>query len=252
MQAPRKSLGQHFLQDPIAIQEMIAAFQIKPGDHLVEIGPGLGALTQQLSHYKNPLDLIEIDQTLAEQLQQTYRQQPHITVHATDALIVSLKALATDNVRLIGNLPYRISTPLLFHYFEQIDDIDDMLFMLQKEVVDRMIASPGTKAYGRLSVMTQYFCDVAYLFTLPPEAFFPPPKVYSAVVYLKPHHRFSTTHAKQVSRLVQQAFNQRRKTMHNALKKDKTLAQFAQCQIDPKKRPEQLTVEDFYCLATTD
>lgn len=251
MHQARKRFGQNFLHDAHIVSKIVQAIQPNLDDNLVEIGPGLGALTQALLPWANRLHVIELDRDLIPGLQQLAKQNTHqLIVHQADALKFDFSQLAdAKTLRIVGNLPYNISTPLLFHLLASADKIHDMHFMLQKEVVDRMAATPNTKAYGRLSVMLQYYCQIIPLFEVGSGAFKPAPKVTSAVVRLVPHrilphicHDLSTLQI-----IVREAFNQRRKTLHNALKN------FA---IDWQKfpdlanlRPEQLSIGDFVRLA---
>ncbi len=247
---PRKRFGQNFLHDSQVIAKIVQAISPRPTEHLVEIGPGLGALTQALLPKTSQLDVVEIDRDLLATLHTLAVQYPQLTVHHADALQFDFSGLA-KSLRVVGNLPYNISTPLLFHLLAQLQVIKDMHFMLQKEVVERLSACPGSHAYGRLSVMVQYFCQVDYLFTVKPGAFYPAPKVDSAIVRLIPHASipFVAQDFSRFSQIVLQAFNQRRKTLHNSLKKFLSSAQIASCGIDPNARPEQLSVEEFVRLA---
>ncbi len=254
---PRKRFGQNFLQDQNIVQKIITAIAPQEGQHIVEIGPGFGALTTQLLPIVKTMDAIELDRDLIPKLQNTCSNLGQLNIHQADVLKFDFKKLgratgrATSQspvrLRIIGNLPYNISTPLIFHLLKQIDCISDMHFMLQKEVVDRLAAQPGTKIYGRLSVMVQYFCQVTKLFTVPPSAFYPQPKVYSAFVRLIPHKKIPipAKDIKILENVVKQAFSQRRKTIQNSLKKLISSEQLINLNINPKLRPEQLSVEDF-------
>jgi 16S rRNA (adenine1518-N6/adenine1519-N6)-dimethyltransferase len=252
---PRKRFGQNFLHDTHIIHKIVQAIHPQAGEQVVEIGPGLGALTQALLTSAAKLDVIEIDRDLVAGLQTLAHSYPQLNVHHADALQFNFQDLATseDQLRVVGNLPYNISTPLLFHLLSQIQLIKDMHFMLQKEVVERMAASPGSQAYGRLSVMVQYYCQVHYLFTVKPGAFYPAPKVDSAIVRLIPYHKLP--HVAQdyayFSDLVLHAFNQRRKTLHNSLKKLVCVQQIKLSGIDPDSRPERLSVADFVNLSNS-
>lgn len=246
---PRKRFGQNFLQDKNIIQKIIKAIAPKKTDHIVEIGPGLGALTIQLLPILKNMDVIELDRDLVPKLQTACRNLGELNIYQADALRFDFKKLVKNEhlLRIVGNLPYNISTPLIFHLLEQIDCICDMHFMLQKEVAQRLAAKPNNKNYGRLSVMVQYFCRVKELFTASPHAFYPVPKVESALVYLVPHKKISLP-AKNISALeeiVKLAFNQRRKMIQNCLKGSVSKEQFSNLNISPKLRPEQLSVEDF-------
>ena len=241
---PRKRFGQNFLQDQNIINKIVQAIDPQPDDQLVEVGPGRGALTFPILETVKHLDIIEIDRDLVEWWHS--KQLDKITIHAQDALKFDLCTLVQNNkLRVIGNLPYNISTPLLFHLFEHLECISDMHFMLQKEVVDRMVAKPGSKTYGRLSVMTQFFCQAQRLFTVSPHAFQPPPKVESAIVRLVPREQSLDINKDRLAELVQQAFSQRRKTLRNSLKGWFTSEQMSVLGIDPAARPETLDLEAF-------
>ncbi|KPJ67460.1 MAG: rRNA methyltransferase [Coxiella sp. DG_40] len=246
---PRKRFGQNFLQDKNIILKIIEAIAPKKTDHIVEIGPGLGALTVQLLPVLKTMDVIELDRDLIPKLQTACRNLGKLNIHQADVLQFDFKKLVKNKhlVRVIGNLPYNISTPLIFHLLKQISYIRDMHFMLQKEVAQRLAAKPNRKDYGRLSVMVQYFCGVTELFTVSPHAFYPVPKVDSALVRLVPHKKILLP-AKDVSvleKIVKLAFNQRRKMISNCLKDIVSNEQFRILNIDPKLRPEQLSVGDF-------
>jgi len=251
--APKKSLGQNFLHDQNIIRRIIDAFAPTPTDIVVEIGPGRGALTEHLLGKVGHLHLVELDQDLATWHQkQGYGKE--VSVHNTDALAFDYSALArTGKIRLIGNLPYNISTPLLFHLVAHSDVIQDMHFMLQKEVVTRMAAQPGGGDYGRLSVMMQYHCKVEPLFRVGPGAFTPAPKVDSAFVRLTPWASPPATVA-DVDRLavvVRQAFSQRRKTLRNTLKGLLSEQEIRAADCDPTARAETISLEQFAALANT-
>jgi 16S rRNA (adenine1518-N6/adenine1519-N6)-dimethyltransferase len=252
-QQAKKRFGQHFLHDRGVIERMLRALSLNPTDRVVEIGPGPGALTFPLLERLPHLDIVEIDRDVIAWWQQQPQAQGKLTIHAQDALQLDLTTLQGDSepLRIVGNLPYNISTPLLFHLLEQGTHIRDMLFMLQKEVVDRMTAAPDTNDYGRLSVMIQYFCETGYLMKVGPGAFNPPPKVDSAVVYLKPWASlpYPAKDLAKFSQLVAQAFSQRRKTLRNTLKGLITAEQMESLGIDPTRRAETLAVKDFVQLA---
>ena len=218
----------------------------------MEIGPGRGALTYPLLEEIPHLHVVELDRDLIALLRQENSPE-RLTIHESDALRFDFRTLkpADKPLRVIGNLPYNISTPLIFHLLSQADAISDMTFMLQKEVVDRLTASPGTRDWGRLSIMVQYHCQADYLFFVPPGAFSPPPKVDSAVVRLIPHASppHPANDEEHLRRLVAQAFTQRRKAIRNSLKSQVTLEQFEQAGIDAGLRPDQLTVADYVTLA---
>jgi 16S rRNA (adenine1518-N6/adenine1519-N6)-dimethyltransferase len=250
---PRKRFGQNFLHDPRVIQRIVAAVNPQPGEHLVEIGPGQGAITVHLLDAAGRLEAVELDRDLIEPLKAKCAGHGEFIVHQGDALKFDFCALAGDGrpLRLVGNLPYNVSTPLLFHFLDQAECIADMHFMLQKEVVDRMAAAPGSKTYGRLSVMLQARCRVTPLFDIGPGAFTPPPKVDSAIVRLVPHAEppFPIDDPALFARLVAQAFAQRRKTLRKSLQKLVPAEAFTQAGIDPGERPEQLAPADFARLS---
>ncbi len=250
---PRKRFGQNFLHDAAVLQRIVTAIDPRSGQTLVEIGPGLGALTRQVLPLAGELTVIELDRDLVPLLQQNCTGLGSLTIHSADALKFDFCTLKQNEnqLRLFGNLPYNISTPLLFHLFRQLSCIQDMHFMLQKELVERMTAAPGNKTYGRLSVMVQFHCRVEMLFIIGPEAFRPAPKVDSAVIRLIPHAEppVEITAPDTFSRLVTQAFSQRRKTLRNTLKKLLTSEQISSAGIDPTTRAEQLSLQDFALLA---
>lgn len=243
--SPRKHFGQHFLIQESVISEIICSANVQPTDHVIEIGPGRGALTLPLLKKLHHLTVIEIDRDLA--LHWQMKNFSHLTVIQQDALEVDFKALGT-RLRLIGNLPYNISSPLLLHCLDAYNVIQDMHFMLQKEVVDRLAAVPGTKDYGRLSVMFQACSTVEALFDVGPEAFQPPPKVDSAVVRLIPHATRDFDRSVLES-LVARSFAMRRKTIANNLKSWMDLALLERCGILPHVRPEDISVEQYLALA---
>lgn len=247
---PRKSLGQHFLHDPGVQARIVAAIAPQPDDCMVEIGPGLGALTRLLLGRVRQLHVVELDRDLAARWRAEAASGLPLTVHEADALEFDFARLG-DGLRLVGNLPYNISTPLLFHLAEQAAHIRDMHFMLQKEVVERIVAAPATPAYGRLSVMMQARFRVQKLFNVAPMAFTPPPRVASAVVRLEPLPETAIPYrdAARFSEVVARAFSQRRKTLRNALRGCVDAAIFAALGIDPGRRGESLSVDEFAALA---
>jgi len=250
---PRKRFGQNFLHDHSIINDIISSIAVQVGEHWVEIGPGMGALTEPLLKTGISLDVIELDRDLVALLQNKFSQVTRLTIHSADALNFDFSQLLKDNekLRVIGNLPYNISTPLMFHLLESTSCIEDMHFMLQKEVVDRICAAPGNKQYGRLSVMMQYYCEPEHLFDVPPESFDPAPKVMSAVIKLSPHPQppVSVNNPAQLSRLVTEAFSQRRKTLRNSLSKILSAEQIQSIGIDPTVRAETLSLADFARLS---
>ncbi|WP_313206763.1 16S rRNA (adenine(1518)-N(6)/adenine(1519)-N(6))-dimethyltransferase RsmA [Stenotrophomonas sp.] len=248
----KKQLGQHFLADRHYIDRIVMAVNPKDGDRLVEIGPGQGAITLPLLRVHPTLTVIEFDRDLIAPLTAAAEPLGDLTIVQGDVLRVDFTALAAgEPIRLVGNLPYNISSPILFHALEHAAVVRDMHFMLQKEVVDRMAAGPGSKVYGRLSVMLQAYCQVTSLFVVPPGAFRPPPKVDSAVVRLVPRDPASVNinDHKRFADVVKAAFGQRRKTLRNALNNVVTAEQFAAAGVRPDARAEQLDVAEFIALA---
>lgn len=246
----RKRFGQHFLADDAVIEAIVAAIDPMPGDALVEIGPGLGAMTEPLVARCARLTVIELDRDLAARL----RRRPELNVIEADVLSVDFAALAAQfgrPLRVVGNLPYNISTPILFHLADFADRVKDMTFMLQKEVVMRMVGAPGTEEYGRLSVMLQYRFNMARLFDVPPGAFRPAPKVMSSIVRLvpRPASECAADDYALLGKVVTAAFGQRRKTLRNTLRDYLDEADFAAVGIDPGLRGERLTVDDFVRIA---
>lgn len=257
----RKRFGQNFLQDEFVIDNIIKAISPKTSDVLVEIGPGLGALTEPMCEQINQLTVIELDRDLAKRLRHHPFHADKLNVIEQDALALDFTALAGDitehntdghhekkrKLRVFGNLPYNISTPLMFHLFKHRQSIEDMHFMLQKEVVDRLAAHSGSKQYGRLSIMAQYFCEVTPVLHVPPGAFVPPPKVESAVVRLIPHESpiVDVINPLTLERVCSSAFNQRRKTIRNSLSGLISEEQLESLGIKPTFRAENLSMEDF-------
>jgi 16S rRNA (adenine1518-N6/adenine1519-N6)-dimethyltransferase len=250
---PRKRFGQHFLHDSGAIDRMLRAIAPRATETIVEIGPGLGALTRPLLEKVGRLDVVEIDRDLIPRLEQACAGIGTLELHQADALDFDFRRLAQgkSSLRVVGNLPYNISTPLIFHLLEQAEWIRDMHFMLQKEVVARLAARPGGKDYGRLSVMVQYRCAVESLFEVGPEAFSPPPKVDSAVVRMLPYSSLPHPACEPLllEQVVQLSFAQRRKTLRNTLKPLLSAERIERAGIDPGRRPETLSVAEFVALA---
>lgn len=248
----RKRFGQNFLHDQAVINSIVEAISPEAGQHLVEIGPGRGALTKPLLERCTQLDVIELDRDLVPLLRTQFSDYEQLEIHEADALRYDYDQLVSNNepLRIIGNLPYNITTPLLFHLLGYSQHITDMCFMLQKEVVERICAQPGTKQYGRLSIMIQYQCEADMLFIVPPEAFEPAPKVESAIIYLQPRKEClgGDVDMAALSHIVTQAFSQRRKTIANTLKKLISIDMFQAADIDPTQRPETITVESFVRL----
>jgi 16S rRNA (adenine1518-N6/adenine1519-N6)-dimethyltransferase len=251
----RKRFGQHFLHDQGVISDIISAIDPQVGDRLIEIGPGLGALTLPLLTRCQTLEVVELDRDVIPILEARAAPLGKLTVHAADVLKVDFKSLSMDSrqLRLCGNLPYNISTPLLFHVLSAAAFIKDMHFMLQKEVVMRMAASPDTSDYGRLTVMLAVHCHVEHLFNVGPEAFRPPPKVNSSVVRLLPHAAppFQIDDTARFAQVVAAAFGQRRKTLRNSLRGVVDNAGFEATLIDPSRRAETLSPADFARLSNT-
>jgi 16S rRNA (adenine1518-N6/adenine1519-N6)-dimethyltransferase len=244
----KRRFGQNFLHDPGVIERILRSVDPRPTDTLVEIGPGLGALTLPLLERAGRLTAIEIDRDVVPLLRERCAAHPGLTIVEADALKLDFRPLAAPGtrLRLVGNLPYNISTPLLFHLLGQADAIADMHFMLQKEVVDRMCAAPDEEAYGRLTVALAARCELAHLFDVGPGAFKPAPKVHSAVVRLLPRAPdFEIADPALFDRVVAQAFSQRRKTLANALKPVTDAATIARAGIDPRARAETLHARDF-------
>ncbi len=248
----RKRFGQHFLHDRNILNRIVESVAPQADDRLVEIGPGEGALTLPLLRAAGKLTAIELDRDLIEPLRERARTIGALTIVSADVLSVDFTALAAGQpLRVVGNLPYNISTPILFHCLDHAAAIRDMHFMLQKEVVERMAAAPGSKVYGRLSVMLQLRCTVQALFGVPPSAFRPPPKVESAVVRLTPlpAQALPPVDFALIERIVRAAFGQRRKTLSNALSGVASSAEVAAAGIDPRARAEQLAPAAFVALA---
>jgi 16S rRNA (adenine1518-N6/adenine1519-N6)-dimethyltransferase len=263
---PRKRFGQHFLADRGIIDAIVDAINPKPGQWMVEIGPGLAALTQPLVERLGHLTVIELDRDLAQRL----RGHPRLTVIESDVLKVDLVLVIAEyfaiknevndggvvltktppkpKLRMVGNLPYNISTPILFHLLDFVDVIEDQHFMLQKEVIDRMVARPATSDYGRLSVMLQWRYEMENVLFVPPESFNPPPRVNSAVVRMVPRANPAAVDVKLLSEVVQVAFSQRRKLMRHTLGQWLEARQF-QGVFDVKRRAEEVPVDEYIALA---
>jgi 16S rRNA (adenine1518-N6/adenine1519-N6)-dimethyltransferase len=245
----RKRFGQHFLTDRHYVRRIVEAIGAKPGDSMVEIGPGTGILTEELLACVAPLHAVEIDRDLAADLSRRFPRDK-LVVHEADALEFDFAALAAP-LRIVGNLPYNVSTPILFRVAELAERVRDATFMLQREVVERMVAAPDTEAYGRLSVMLQYRFAMSLLFRVPPGAFTPPPKVDSAVVLMKPlgSDRPRARDEALFAKVVAAAFSQRRKTLRNAVRALADADAFRAAGIDPQRRGETLSVREFIALA---
>jgi 16S rRNA (adenine1518-N6/adenine1519-N6)-dimethyltransferase len=247
----RKRFGQNFLVDTGIINQLAATIGVRSDEHIVEIGPGKGALTRTLVAQTNPVDVIELDRDLIPLLKEAFSEQ-QIIIHNTDALQFDYAVIKRDNkpLRVVGNLPYNISTPLLFHLLHYRKIIEDMHFMLQQEVVDRLASKPGSKAWGRLGIMAQYYCEVEKLFSVPPESFDPQPKVQSAIVRLKPHTEMpqQAKDIKFFEKAVRMAFNQRRKTLRNNFRSVLSIEELEALGMDPGERPENLSLDAFIKL----
>ncbi|MDN6179489.1 MAG: 16S rRNA (adenine(1518)-N(6)/adenine(1519)-N(6))-dimethyltransferase RsmA [Halomonas subglaciescola] len=249
----RKRFGQNFLRDAGVIGRIVHAIDPRPGERLVEIGPGQGALTEPLLDAADSLEVIELDRDLIPGLRVQFFNYPDLVIHEGDALKYDFAQLRGEGapLRVVGNLPYNISTPLIIHLLDAGSAVADMHFMLQKEVVERMAATPGGPDWGRLSVMAQYYCQVEQLFTVPPEAFVPSPAVESAIVRLTPHAALPhvADDPALLFELVKLAFGQRRKTLRNNLKGRVSTETLEAFDIDPTRRPQTLSVEEFVRLA---
>lgn len=250
---PRKRFGQHFLVDQDVIAAIVDAIRPQPADLMAEIGPGLGALTKPLLAHLEHLHVVEIDRDVIARLRRDYSNE-RLTIHEGDALKFDFGVLAAGDerkLRVVGNLPYNISTPLLFHLADFAPRIIDCTFMLQAEVVERMVSPPGGKEYGRLSVMLQYRFEMEQVLEVPPDAFDPPPKVDSAVVRMipKPAAAMNALNVERLEKLVTQAFSQRRKVLRNTLKGHATEEQMEAAGIDAKARAEEIPLENYVRLA---
>lgn len=242
----KKRFGQNFLHDDYVIERIINSFAARPDDLVYEIGPGQGALTQYLIKQTQNLNVIEVDKDMITILKQKFKDNENIQIHQLDALKL---VLPTQNCRIIGNLPYNISSPILINFLYQTESISDMLFMLQKEVVKRICSPSGQKSFGRLSVMMQYGFECEALFDVKPESFDPVPKVDSQIIRLTKRTNPPTVDLPTLEKTVKQSFAQKRKTIKNNLKKVFTEAQLLEINIDPKARPEALSVDDFVAIA---
>nr|WP_297460700.1 16S rRNA (adenine(1518)-N(6)/adenine(1519)-N(6))-dimethyltransferase RsmA [uncultured Halomonas sp.] len=249
----RKRFGQNFLRDPGIVSRIVRAIAPHPGERLVEIGPGQGALTEPLIEAAGALEVIELDRDLIPGLRVQFFNYSDFTIHEGDALKFDFTALKGEGpaLRVVGNLPYNISTPLIFHLLAARGAVADMHFMLQKEVVERLAASPGGADWGRLSVMAQYHCRVDSLFIVPPESFTPQPKVDSAIVRLVPHNELPHPADDEAlfADLVREAFSQRRKTLRNNLKGRIGGEALQTLGIDPSRRPQTLSVAELVTIA---
>jgi 16S rRNA (adenine1518-N6/adenine1519-N6)-dimethyltransferase len=239
---PRKRFGQNFLVDEQVINQIVSTVSPEKNDTVIEIGPGKGALTFPLINHLEKIHVIEIDRDLISLLQK--KNNKKISIHESDALVFNFDQFK-QNIRIVGNLPYNISSPLLFHLLNYRDNIIDMTFMLQKEVVDRIVATPGNKVFGRISVIMQAFFDTELMFVVPKESFNPQPKIESAILYLKTKSKPLVKNSKPLEEIVKIAFSQRRKTLKNCLK---SVLDQSQTDIDLSQRAEMLSVENFVTL----
>ncbi|MDK2778846.1 MAG: 16S rRNA (adenine(1518)-N(6)/adenine(1519)-N(6))-dimethyltransferase RsmA [Pseudomonadota bacterium] len=249
----RKRFGQNFLHDHHVIDKIVRAISPKADDCLVEIGPGMGALTEPLLEASGKLDVVELDRDLIPILRTKFFNYPDFHIHEGDALKFDFSTLLQpgQQLRIVGNLPYNISTPLIFHFLAHHSIVRDMHFMLQKEVVERLASAPGTSDYGRLGIMAQYYCKVEPLFIVGPGSFSPPPKVDSAIVRLSPYDELPcpAKDVKTLERVVREAFSMRRKTLRNTLKNLISAEQLEALGIDTSLRPERLTLQQYVCIA---
>ncbi len=247
---PRKRFGQHFLTASETIEKIVAAVAPQQGETIVEIGPGQAAITAPLADLATNLHAIEFDRDLVSTLRNRFAERENVIIHEADALSFDFSKLG-KNLRIVGNLPYNISTPLLFHLLRFKDVIADMHFMLQKEVVERMAAVPGSKRYGRLTIMLGCHLQVVHLFDVPPSAFSPPPKVVSSVVRMRPipQRPFDIHNAELLEKIVKQAFSRRRKTLRNALDGLADAETIQSAGLDSSQRPEQIPIVGWVNLA---
>lgn len=255
MHIARKRFGQHFLHDKVVIQRIVDVIHPEPGDHIVEIGPGQGALTVPILKMIGQLDVIELDRDLIPALKVRCLGKGALIVHQGDAMVFDFSTLvhASEPLRIIGNLPYNISTPLIFHLLSYSEYIKDMHFMLQKEVVARIAATAHGPDYGRLSIMVQYHCQTIALFDVAPGAFYPPPQVKSSVIRLIPYQQppFKANDYQHFAELVKTAFSHRRKTLRNSLKALVTDEEWKNIPIDSHLRPEELSVEQYVLISNS-
>lgn len=249
---PRKRFGQNFLNDPEVVDRIIRSIAPRAEDKLIEIGPGMGALTKPLLNACPRLQVIEIDRDLIPGLLAQFAKYRDFNIHRQDALTFDFSTMASQrDIRIVGNLPYNISTAMIFHLLSFQNLIQDMHFMLQREVVERLTAKPGNKKYGRLSVMVQYYCQVGYLFDVPPECFIPEPKVNSAIVRLIPYQRlpYPADDYEHLKQLVATVFQQRRKTLGNSLKPLLGKGLVKKLPVDLTLRSENLSIKDYVALS---
>lgn len=250
---PRKRFGQNFLHNPVTIEQIVTLFDPQPNQHVLEIGPGKGALTRKLATRCGRLDLVEIDRDLYDELQKIFGGQNNVRLHNTDILKLDIASLVDDNntLRVIGNIPYNITTPIIFHLTDYFAMISDIQLMMQKEVADRITALPGNKTYGRLSVILQLLYRVDKLMQISPGAFFPAPKVHSSLLRMTPkaaEQRYPAD-ISRLKKILNAAFSQRRKTLRNSLKALLSEDDFINAGIDPGLRAENISVEQFAGLS---
>ncbi len=247
---PKKRFGQNFLHDAGVLQQIIEAIAPAPEDRMIEIGPGKGAMTVRLLAHLNELHVVELDRDLVMLLQKAFANRS-LKIHSADALQFEFDQLRTDErkLRIVGNLPYNISTPLLFHLAQYAPLVKDQHFMLQKEVVERMVAAPGGRDYGRLSVMLQWRYHMSQLFVVPPQAFDPPPKVESAIVRMIPIAQPLACEQRFLEQVVTTAFSQRRKVIRNSLGSLFSESQLIEAGVNPQARPETIGLDAFVYLA---
>ncbi|MEO6351903.1 MAG: 16S rRNA (adenine(1518)-N(6)/adenine(1519)-N(6))-dimethyltransferase RsmA [Burkholderiaceae bacterium] len=248
---PRKRFGQNFLTDKFVLSRIVDVIDPQPDDAMIEVGPGLGAMTRLLLKPLQQMHVVELDRDLVARLEKSF-DPAKLIVHAGDALQFDFAAIplqAGQKLRIVGNLPYNISSPLLFHFAKFAQQVEDQHFMLQKEVVERMVAAPGGKTYGRLSVMLQWRYKMELLFIVPPTAFEPPPRVESAIVRMIPIAEPLACDADKLAAVVLKAFSQRRKVIRNCLAGMFTEADLIEAGVDPKTRPETVPLEQYVALA---
>ena len=248
---PRKRFGQNFLTDKFVLSHIVEVIDPQPDDAMIEVGPGLGAMTRLLLEPLHHMHVVELDRDLVARLQTSF-DPAKLIVHAGDALkfdFAEIPVAPGQKLRIVGNLPYNISSPLLFHFAEFAQQVEDQHFMLQKEVVERMVAAPGSKTYGRLSVMLQWRYRMELLFIVPPTAFNPPPRVESAIVRMIPIAQPLQCDADKLSEVVKKAFSQRRKVIRNCLAGMFTEADLIAAGVDPQTRPETVPLEQYVALA---
>ncbi|WMY94798.1 MAG: 16S rRNA (adenine(1518)-N(6)/adenine(1519)-N(6))-dimethyltransferase RsmA [Arsenophonus sp.] len=250
----RKRFGQIFLTDPYIINNIIKIFNPKDNQEIIEIGPGLGVLTLPLMKYVKHMTVIELDRNLAFRLMIHPKLKNKLTILQNDAMKINFSAFSQSKgkkIRILGNLPYNISIPLIFHLFTYISTITDMCFMLQKEVINRLITKKNMKTYGHLTVMTQYYCQIEHMLTVPPSSFIPIPKVESGIVRLIPHKKnhYPICDVKKLNTITKLAFNQRRKIISNSLKEIFTIEDFKKLNINPNSRAENISIKKYCQLA---